>query len=308
MEALTNKKNNSIGAYIEVITAGVLWGCMGLFVRNLNDLGLATMGIVSVRSIITCVLVFIYLIIFKRNLLKIRLKDIWCFIGTGLCSVLFFNFCYFKTMTLTSLSVAAILLYTSPAFIMVMSFFLFKEKFNRFKVIALVMTFVGCIFVSGVMNTLISGGSLALTPKALLLGLGAGFGYALYSIFSRYAIERGYHSLTITFYTFLFAAVGGMFFTDIRQIGTVFAGSVKGCLFCVGIAVFGTLVPYITYTMGLNGMDNGRASVVVSIEPAVATVVSLAVYKENPGIWGIVGILLVLGAVVLVNWKDNADK
>lgn len=301
-----DKKKIGTGlAYIEVILAGVLWGCMGLFVRNLNSIGLETMGIVAVRCFITCALVFLYLIVFKRELLKIKLKDIWCFVGTGFCSILFFNFCYFKAMTVTSLSIAAILLYTSPAFIMVMSFFLFKEKFNRYKVIALIMTFVGCVFVSGVMKSIISGDGLALTPTALLLGLGAGFGYALYSIFSRYALERGYHSLTITFYTFLIASVGSLFFTDLPQLFSVFTGSAKGGLLCSGIAVFGTLIPYIAYTAGLKGMDNGRASVVVSIEPAIATLVSFFVYKENPGVWGIAGIVLVLGAVIVVNLSSS---
>lgn len=305
---MMGKKTFAGLAYIEVITAGVLWGCMGLFVRNLNTLGLATMGIVAIRCIITCFLVFLYLVVFKRSLLKIRIKDIWCFLGTGFCSILFFNFCYFKSMTLTSLSIAAILLYTSPAFIMVMSLFLFKEKFNRYKIIALIMTFAGCILVSGVMNSVISGEGLAITPKALLLGLGAGFGYALYSIFSRFAIERGYESLTITFYTFLFASVGSLLFTDLPKLTNVFTGSVKGFLLCTGIAVFGTLIPYITYTAGLKGMDNGRASVVVSIEPAVATVVSFVVYKENPGVWGMIGILLVLGAVIIVNMSAAIGK
>lgn len=304
-----DKKKLGTGlAYIEVILAGVLWGCMGLFVRNLNSIGLETMGIVAIRCFITCILVFFYLIAFKRELLKIKLKDIWCFLGTGFCSILFFNFCYFKAMTVTSLSIAAILLYTSPAFIMVMSYFLFKEKFNRFKVIALLMTFVGCVFVSGAMNTVISGGELSLTPTALLLGLGAGFGYALYSIFSRYAIDRGYSSLTITFYTFLFASIGSLFFTDLPKLTEVFTGSWKGALLCIGISIFGTLIPYIAYTAGLNGMDNGRASVVVSIEPAVATVVSLLVYKEKMDVWGIIGIVLVLGAVVLVNLSPSPNR
>ena len=298
---MSSKKPSATIAYIEVIAAGVLWGCMGLFVRTLNDLGLATMGIVAVRAIIASTLLFIYLIIFKRSHLKIKLKDIWCFIGTGILSVLFFNFCYFRTMTVTSLSIAAILLYTSPAFIMIMSYFLFKEKFTRFKVISLIMTFAGCVLVSGLVDSLIDGGSLSLTPFNLLVGLGAGLGYALYSIFSRYALERGYSSLTITFYTFLFSGIGCMGFTDLPQLYNVFTGSIKGCLFCVGIALFGSVAPYILYTAGLNGMDNGKASVVVSIEPAVATIISMLVYKEIPSVIGAVGILLVLGAVVLVN-------
>lgn len=289
---------------IEVLMAGILWGCMGLFVRNLNELGLSTMGIVAVRSMITSILLFIYLAIFKREYLKVKLKDIWCFGGTGILSVLFFNFCYFRTMTVTSLSIAAILLYTSPAFIMVMSYFLFHEKFTRYKVTALVMTFVGCMLVSGLADSLSSGGHLGLTPLNLLVGLGAGLGYALYSIFSRLAIERGYNSLTITFYTFLFSSIGCLFFADLPQLGSVFTGSVKGCLLCVGIAFFATLIPYILYTAGLKGMENGKASVVVSVEPVVATIISMLVYAEMPSLFGAVGVLLVLGAVVLVNLKS----
>lgn len=294
---------NKTSSIIYVILAGILWGCMGLFVRNLNRLGVATMGIVSVRAFITSAILFIYLIIFKRKLLVIKIKDIWCFLGTGILSVLFFNFCYFRTMSVTSLSIAAILLYTSPAFIMVMSYFLFKERLSIKKVISLVMTIVGCALVSGLIGEITGSGSMSALD--LLIGLGAGFGYALYSIFSRYALERGYHSLTITFYTFLFASIAGVFFTDIPGLFKVFTGSVNGCLFCVGIALLGTLVPYLLYTAGLKGMDNGTASVVVAIEPVIATMISVFVYREMLDIFAIIGIVMVLGAIVLVNISDG---
>ena len=297
------KKTTSI---IYVVLAGILWGSMGIFVRNLNRLGVATMGIVFVRAIITSAVLFIYLIIFKRNLLRIKLKDIWCFLGTGILSVLFFNYCYFRTMSVTSLSIAAILLYTSPAFIMVMSYFLFKEKISIKKVLSLIMTVAGCTLVSGLVGEINGTGSLSLMD--LLIGLGAGFGYALYSIFTRYAIERGYHSLTITFYTFLFASIGGLFFTDLPKLTYVFTGSLSGCLFCVGIALFGTLAPYLLYTAGLKGMDNGTASVVVAIEPVVATLISVFVYREMLDVFAIIGIVLVLGAIVLVNIQDERVK
>ena len=173
---------------------------MGLLVRPLNEIGLVTMDICFLRGFVTFVVMLAGLLLFDRDSLKIRLRDIWCFIGTGTLSVTFFNFCYFRTITLTSLSVAAVLLYTAPAFVMVMSFFLFKESMTKKKVIALIVAFIGCILVSGVIT---GGGDL--NARGILVGLGAGFGYALYSIFGRYALQRGYNSLTITFYTFLFA-------------------------------------------------------------------------------------------------------
>ena len=192
-----------------VLLAGILWGTMGLFVRTLNGKGLNTMEIVALRSIVTCAVLFLFLLVYNRQMLKIRLKDVWCFVGAGLFSIVFFNYCYFKAITMTSLSVAAVLLYTAPVMVMIMSYFLFHEKFTRRKVVAVVLTFLGCVLVTG-----IAGNGAALSPKGILVGLGAGFGYALYSIFGKFAIERGYHSFTISFYTFLMAAIGSVPLAD----------------------------------------------------------------------------------------------
>ena len=93
-----------------VLIAGILWGTMGIYVRRLNNLGFTTIEIVAVRSVVTAVLLLVVLFFYNRELLKIRIKDIWCFVGTGILSIVFFNYCYFKAITMTSLSVAAVLL------------------------------------------------------------------------------------------------------------------------------------------------------------------------------------------------------
>lgn len=286
-----------------VLAAGSLWGLMGLLVRSLNAQGLGSMEICFVRSSVTFVCMLLGLLVFDRKALRIRLKDIWCFIGTGAFSVAFFNYCYFKTMTLTSLSVAAVLLYTAPAFVMLMSAVLFNEKLSFQKLLALILAFAGCAFVSGIV-----GGAGALSVSGILYGLGAGFGYALYSIFGRYALERSYSSVTISFYTFVFASVSTFFFVE---AGAVFA-IVNSSFFLMGRTVFlvllVTLLPYLSYTKGLNGMENGTASVLASIEPVVATLVGAIIYKESMNFWNVLGICLVLGSIVLIHVKVGRKK
>lgn len=63
-----------------VLTAGILWGMMGIYVRRLNDLGFTTIEIVTVRSVMTAVLLLVVLFFYKKEMLKIRLKDVWCFL------------------------------------------------------------------------------------------------------------------------------------------------------------------------------------------------------------------------------------
>ena len=285
-------------AGVLILIAGVLWGSMGLFVRTLNAEGLVSMEIVGLRAAVTTAALFLFLLVFDRKLFRIRWKDLWCFLGTGICSIVFFNYCYFKAITLTSLSVAAILLYTAPAIVMVLSYFLFGEKLTRRKLLSLVMTFVGCVLVTGILT---EKGSVS--AGGILVGLGAGLGYALYSIFSRYALEKGYASLTITFYTFLIAAITSCFLADMGKVARVTSGSAGSFFFCLAFGVLCTVVPYLTYTLGLQHVENTKASIIASVEPVTATLLGALLFHEKLTVSGVLGVGLVLAALALCSDK-----
>lgn len=281
---------------ILILTAGILWGCMGLFVRPFNEMGLTTWDIVFLRAILTTVFMAVVLLIKDKRLFKIRLKDIWCFFGTGILSIVFFNMCYFKEITVTSLSVAAILLYTAPAFVMIISAICFKERLTTTKIIALILAFMGLIFVTGVFSN-----SEKLTLPTLFIGLGAGLGYALYSIFSRFAIERGYDSYTISFYTFLLATFTTVFFADSIKVADVVTSSYESFVLAFIFALVSTIIPYLTYTIGLKAVENGQASIIASIEPVAATFIGIVWYKEKLSLSVIIGALLVIAGIVVSN-------
>ena len=156
-------------AAIFVLLAGALWGSMGLFVRRLNAAGLYAMDVVLARMLSALLFMGIFMLLFSRESFRIRLKDLWCFLGSGIVSLLLFSLCYFSGMQVTSLNVMAVLLYTSPAIIMILSVVLFHEKLTKRKLLALVMTFAGCCLVSGI------GSESAVSMQGLLLGLGAGY-------------------------------------------------------------------------------------------------------------------------------------
>lgn len=292
------KSSAALGGFL-VMIAGCLWGCTGLFVGGINAAGIAAMEIVELRGILTALLMLPIMLVMNPKLLRIRLKDLWCFIGSGVLSVLFFNFCYYTTIRTSGMAIAAVLLYTSPIFVMLLSLWLFRERLTVRGVAALVLTVGGCVLVSGIFT---AGGTF--TAGGLALGICAGFGYALYSIFSRYAIQRGYHPMTITFYTFLLSAVGGVFFTDFELIATASAANGLGLwLPLVGYVAVGTVGAYLLYTAGLKYIDNSKAAVMAAVEPACATLLQIVVLGVLPDTFTLAGILLVLGAIVLLNWK-----
>ena len=284
-------------AVVFILLAGTLWGCIGIFVRHYTALGLNSMQIALLRLSISAVLFSVFILIFDRKLFKIKLKDIWIFLGSGIISVGVFTICYFQSITLSSLSVASILLYTAPVFVMLFSLIFFKEKLTIPKVIALVLAVFGCAMTVGII-----GGGLSVTLVGFLFGLGSGICYALYSIFSRFALDRGYSPLTVTLYTFILASISVLCVCNPLPIAQVITKDVGAFFFSLLFAVTSCVLPYLFYTLGLKYVRSSTASIIATVEPVVATIVGALVFCEAVQIpFGYIGIALVVGSVVLIN-------
>src|SRR5699024_1673518 len=115
-------------AFIYIITGAALWGTNGLYVENLYAYWFTPMEVVTIRLSTAAMMLLIYMSVYAPKQLKLKKwTDIIYFIGTGVFSIIFFNYSMFKTIELASISVSAALLYTGPAFVIILSFFLFKE-------------------------------------------------------------------------------------------------------------------------------------------------------------------------------------
>ena len=130
--------------------------------------------------------------------------------------------------------------------------------------------------------------------------------YALYSIFSRFALDRGYEPFTITLYTFLLAAVTTVAFIDAHPVIAVVTQDIWSVLYALLFALASCVLPYVFYTLGLKYISAGTASIIATVEPVVATVVGAVVFAEPIGIpFGYLGVLLVFLSVVLINVKTG---
>ncbi|QUC67131.1 DMT family transporter [Aristaeella hokkaidonensis] len=283
-----------------IILAGIFWGSMGIFVRKLGTYGFTSVQIVAIRITLAALVFSIVLFIRDRSGFRITLRDLPLFLGLGFGSILFFTVCYFTAITIMPLSTAAILLYTSPIWIMLMSMLFFREKLNRIKLIALALAFAGCVLVSG-----ISGEGITLI--GLLIGLGSGIGYGLYSILGTIALRR-YSPYTVTTYTFLFAAAGSWLVcgpADMISKFTAAADLPFLLFFCCLTALVTAVIPFLSYTLGLRTVEASRAGILATIEPMVATLIGILVFAEPLTLLSGLGILLILAAVVLLNRKQN---
>ena len=289
--------------YILVMIAGISWGLIGVFTKAIDALGFTEMQMLFVKGVVASAVLLLITFVKDKKQLKLKnWKDIRYFIGTGICSFTFFSWAYMKAINLTSLGVAAVLLYTAPTFVMLFSILLFHEKMTKTKGIVLLMTFVGCILVTGMLE-----GGASFTWQGILIGLGSGIGYALYSIFGTYAIRAGYGSLTISLYTFLMATAVMVFLVEPGTVVSQITEMGQWPL-AISFALLTTVVPYLTYTKGLSGLPASKASVTATIEPVVAALLGIFVFHESASMMKITGIVLVLSSVVVMSRQEEKEK
>jgi len=287
------KKTAPWASYIGILTAAALWGIIGIWNRQLMALGLSPTGIVAVRNFGGMALLAAIFAVKDRGVFRVRKAHLKYFFGTGIVSVVLFTVCYFSCQKLCSLAVASILLYTAPSFVVVMSAILWKEPVTKKKLTALLLTLVGCALVCGLFA-----GDLTVTLPGILLGLGAGFFYALYSIFGRYALGH-YDSMTVTVWTFLFAGPASLLLVKPAELAAVLVQP-KAWLLAGALVVFSTVLPYIFYTGGLAKVEAGKASIMASLEPVVASLMGVVLFSEPMGIQTLLGIVCVLAGVYIL--------
>lgn len=302
---MSNKQNKQLSktsiAILAILLAACMWGSVGIFIRYLTDLEYSPLTIVFARMSISFVITFVVILIIKRDLLRIKLKDLWCFIGTGFTSAIALNLFFSMSVVMNSLSLAAILIATAPIFVVLIAVPVFKEKITSVKLQALIIAIIGCVLTSGII-----GEETVFSLPGILVGTAAGVGYALYSIFTKVALNKGYDSLTVNVYSFGLGSIFCLPFTDFGIIAESFVkvGSVL-IIILILHALFGALLPYLLYTYGLKYIDAGKASILVSFEPVAATIFGIFLYSEIPGAISIIGIVLVLFALVLLNMPNG---
>lgn len=293
---------NKLLPYLMIAAGASLWGIIALFVKGLDSYGFTAMEIVAIRVISAVFFLFIIGLIRFRGEMKLKNKmDLRYFIGTGIFSIVFFNYCYFTTINELNISIAVILLYTAPAFVTILSFLFLKERLTVQKIIAVIGTIVGCTLIAG-----LSGANVDLTLMGVIVGLGSGLGYALYTIFGKFALKK-YKPFTVTFYTFLLAAIALLPVTKLWEKLDLLV-SAEVLLIGLGLGILPTVLAYFLYTWGLQYTEGGTAAIIATVEPLVASMLGVIVFAEKLGLMQMIGAILILLSVMIVNMPVNPRK
>ena len=281
-------------AFIYIIIAGLLWGTSGIFVHYIAPYGVTSLQMTAVRGTVSFICIASYLLICNRKQFRTTLKDLILFAVVGV--MLFLSaFLYYSAIQMTSISTAVILMYAAPIYVMIFSVIFLGESFSRLKLTSLVLMIVGCCLVSGII------GGLKFNFIGILLGFLSGITYATYNVVTKISMDKGNSPLSNTVYGFAFMAIIALSISKPADIITV-ASSKPTVLvpLMIGLGIVTFVSPYFLYTLAMKDLPAGTASALGIVEPMAATVYSVILFKEELTVFSAIGIVLILGAVLLL--------
>lgn len=283
--------------YFFIVLASLLWGSMGVAAKHLFDLGITPQELVQARLTISVVMLVLFWAFKDKSVLKISSGDIIPLFLLGGLGIALNYFSYFFAISKISVASAILLQYFGPSLIALYSVLILKEKFTTNMKFAIILTLLGCFFVTGAYSTSFEDLNIA----GILAGCVAAISYALYTLGSETLMKK-MRASTVQIYAFLFAAIiWNVSYPPLSFLGNYLAPSTW--LLYVWVGVMGTIIPFALFLSGVALIRSTRAAVMSTLEPIFAAFMAFIFLNEKLDIYQIGGVIIVVAAIVILNLK-----
>ena len=288
-------------AFLFIITAGLLWGTSGIFVKFISPLGFTSLQMTAVRGAVSLLCMAVYALIVDRSLFRVKPSHLLLLAGIGVFLYLTASL-YYTAMQMTSISTAVVLMYTSPIYVSIFSMLFLGEKKSAGKLCAILLLITGCGLVSGIV------GGFKLDPLGILLGFLSGLTYASYNILTKIALKKGNNPVSVSLYGFLFMVIVAIPFASPASLfANISASPLAAIPLLLGLGVCTFVLPYFFFTSSMKDLSAGTASAFSVVEPLAATVYSVVFFKEPLNFFSAAGIALVLISVIMIGIIENKE-
>jgi drug/metabolite transporter (DMT)-like permease len=238
--------------------------------------------------------------LFTPGLLHLERQHLPFFVLYGFILAVF-NSLWTVSVTLNGAAVATMLIYISPAFTALVGWRWENERLSALKIMAILLSIVGCVFASGAYDP----SAWRVNPTGIIVGLGTGLAFTLYSLMGKASSGKGVRAWTATLYTFAF---GSAFLLLAQRPRTFFwlsrplaqgPGGWRDAFLGWGtillLAIGPTLGGYGLYTVSLTYLPATTANLIVTLEPAMTAGLAFLFLGERLSLPQLLG-----GAVILI--------
>jgi len=283
--------------YIELVTGSILFGLLGVFVDYLQDVPTGPMIFYKQLFGVLSLLAFMMLTGKLSQIIPRKKKRYLLLLGFINTTTLF---TYFVCIKYTSFSVAILMLYTAPMYVTLLSPLILKEKITHKGIVALVMSFIGLLFIvdmSGISTGLTTGNGYII---GIVAGILSGFSFGSEIVTIRY-IKDDYSSVAQLFWYTLIGVI----------LLLPFAGGVPKPVFADNLnllilfGVVNTAMAALLYVSGISQIEAQKGSILALLEPVSGIFFDFTILHTPLLANTIIGcIFILLGAYIAVMEKS----
>lgn len=312
MSPTPSSKSSVSRGYTAALISALLLSTTAILIRILTqDYHMPALVLAFWRDVMAAGAILLVLLAVKPMLLKVTRSEVGYLVLYGFVLALF-NASWTLSVALNGAAISTVLVYSSAAFTALLGRWLLKEALDWVKILAILLTFGGCFFVSGILDQ----SQLSANLAGILTGVLSGLLYAIYSLMGRFASQRGLSPWTTLPYIFGFASlfllginrvfVGTLPGTPATAAGILWKeGAMAGWAILFALAVGPTLLGFGTYLISLSHLPSSVANLLMTSEPVFTTITAYFLLGERMTPSQIGGSLLILTGVVFMRIMEG---
>ncbi len=295
-------QGSSTRGLLLIVLAAVLWGTVGVAIKalyGLADTNPLSIGFFRLAIAVPALFWACWLTLGVR-MFRVARRDLALMLLLGAMMALY-QVCYFGAIAQVGVAIAVLItLCIAPVLVALLSLWLFREKLTPKLILALTFALIGTALVVDFQP---HGGAQGNAVIGVLLALGSAFGYAVITLCSR-TLARRYHplqSLSIGFGT------GAMILLPFAIANGVVNYPVVGWVLLLYLGLVPTVLAYVLFLSGMRYTTATVASITTLLEPMTSTLLAWLFFKEQLTLLGLLGGILLLGAIVLLFTDSQKD-
>jgi drug/metabolite transporter (DMT)-like permease len=244
----------------------------------------------------------ILLLIFRRDVLRVNVKDLPRFALLGIIGVAGSNFSYYYIINVSNVATGILLQYMAPLLVLGYAILTKDEEVSTVKFLSAIISLAGCFLaVRGERLSLLN-----LSTFGVIIAIATPSVWAFNTVILRHLLNS-YKSWTVTIYAFMFATLFWMFFNPPwKLVSAGYSGETWGVFFL--FAIISILIPHSLYFIGVQYLTASRAIITATFEPIVAIGSAYFFLGETLSPIQLVGALFVIAAIVLLQYKKESAE
>lgn len=284
-----------------MIASAACFGTLGVLAKTAYANGAAPLPLLTWRFVVAALLLALWQGVRDRRSLAIGAPDLGRYALLSVSGYGMASLCYFFGVLESGAAVTTVLLYTYPAIVAVIGSATLGERLPPLKIAAIALTFLGCALVADVF-----GGASGVSLKGILLGLGAGVGYAIFNVLSYRWMGRRPRAVLMAYTFGISAVLVGLIGLISQTPMSVASWEAPAWVAFWLIVLVPTFAAVVLYLRGMKGLGPSQAAIVSTLEPLFAIALAAIFVGERLAPGQLLGAVLVLTGVVLAEWRRGA--